>query len=86
MKSREFVQSDESSSEEDTNKSGKLRHSDDSNVARSSEPVKIGGSDSSTAEDVIRQTDSDDDRFLYFYLFGITDYIIDNLQTNVEWD
>ncbi|VIO92177.1 TPR Domain containing protein [Brugia malayi] len=62
VKSREFVQSDESSSDEDANKPSKSRLSDDSDdAAGSPEPVKTAESDSSAAEDAIRRTDSDDD-------------------------
>uniref|UniRef100_A0A0R3S7A6 Pinin_SDK_memA domain-containing protein n=1 Tax=Elaeophora elaphi TaxID=1147741 RepID=A0A0R3S7A6_9BILA len=61
VKSREFVQSDESSSDENTNKPSKSRLSDDSDAAGSPELEKIAGSDSSAAEDATRRTDSDDE-------------------------
>ncbi|MCP9258140.1 RNA polymerase-associated protein CTR9-like protein [Dirofilaria immitis] len=61
VKSREFVQSDESSSDENVNKPLKSRLSDDSDVVGSPEPPKITRSDSSAAEDANRRTDSDDD-------------------------
>lgn len=71
VKSREFVQSDESSSDEDTNKPSNSRLSDDSDVIKSPDRTKIIESDSSAAEDAIRQTDSDDDRFCIFIYFEL---------------
>ncbi|EJW78710.1 hypothetical protein WUBG_10382 [Wuchereria bancrofti] len=62
VKSREFIQSDESSSDENANKPSKSRLSDNSDdAAGSPELVKTAESDSSAAEDAIRRTDSDDD-------------------------
>ncbi|VDO47189.1 unnamed protein product, partial [Onchocerca flexuosa] len=62
VKSREFVQSDESSSDENVNKPSKSQLSGDSDVTGSPEPEppKITRSDSSAAEDAGGQTDSDD--------------------------
>lgn len=64
------MQSDESSSDDGGENPSKPRLSDDSNVDGSPEQTKAGESDSSGIEDVVRQTDSDDDRFINFDLIG----------------